>query len=71
MHSRHLRTRAFPVLMMLTPLHLLSVYHNPSCDGYARDTEESRLPKKNLVDKRSQGMAERRASSIHFDKVKQ
>jgi len=28
------------------------------------------LPKKNLVDKRSQEKTERRASSIHFDKVK-
>jgi len=51
MHSRRSRTRAFPVLMMLTPLQLSSVYHNSSCDGCARDAEEKRMRKKNLVDK--------------------
>jgi len=35
----------------LTPLQLPSVYHNPSCDGCARDAEENRMQKKNLVDK--------------------
>jgi len=29
MHSRRSRTRAFPVLMLLTPLQLPSVYHRP------------------------------------------
>ena len=51
MHSRRSRTRAFPVLTMLTPLQLPSVYHNPSCDGYARGGEENRMQKKSLVDK--------------------
>jgi len=57
MHSRRSRTRAFPVqvatpvLMMLTSLQLPSVYHNPSCDGCARDAEENRMQKKSLVDK--------------------
>jgi len=51
MHSRRLRTRAFPVLMMFTPLQVLFVYHNSSCDGNARDAEENRIRKKNLVDK--------------------
>jgi len=27
---------------MLTPFQLPSVYHNPSCDGCARDAEENR-----------------------------
>jgi len=35
--------------MMLTPLQLRSVYHNPSCDGCARDAEENRIRKKSLV----------------------
>ena len=47
---RRLRTRAFPALMMHTPPQLPSVCHNPSCDGCARDAEESRMRKKNLVD---------------------
>jgi len=57
LHSRRSCTRAFPVnwqpryLMMLTPLQLPSVYHNPSCDGCARDAEENRMRKKSLVDK--------------------
>jgi len=51
MHSRRSRTRAFPVLMMLTPLQLPSVYHNPSSDGCAHNAEENRMRKKNLVDK--------------------
>jgi len=45
MHSRRSRTRVFPVLMMLTPLQLPSVYHNTSCDGCARDAEETRMRK--------------------------
>jgi len=49
MHSRRSCTRAFPVLMMLMPLQLHSVYHNPSCDGCARDAEENWMRKKNLV----------------------
>jgi len=28
--------------MVLTPLQLPSVQHNPSCDGCARDAEENR-----------------------------
>jgi len=32
--------------MMLTLLQLPSVYHNPPCDGCARDTEENRMRKK-------------------------
>jgi len=44
---------------MLTPLQLPSVYHTPSCDGCARDSEENRMRNKNLVDKRSQGKTER------------
>ena len=54
MHSPCSRTRAFPVrlatpvLMMLTPLQLPSVYHNPSCDGCARDAEENRMRKEEL-----------------------
>ena len=51
MHSRRSRTRAFPVLMMLTPLQLPFVYHNPSRDGCARDAEENRKRKKSLVNK--------------------
>jgi len=51
MHSRRLRACAFHVLIMLTPLQLPSVYHNHSCNGYARDAEEIRMRKKNLVDK--------------------
>jgi len=51
MHSRRSRTRALPVLMMLTPQQLPSGYHNPSCDGCVRDAEENRMRKKNLVDK--------------------
>jgi len=49
MHSRRSRTLAFPFLMMFTPLQLLFVYHNLSFDGYARDAEENRIRKKNLV----------------------
>jgi len=37
--------------MMLTPLQLLSVYDNPSCDGCTRDAEENRMQNKNWVDK--------------------
>jgi len=33
---------------MLTPLQLPSVYHNPSCDGCARDAEENRMRKEEL-----------------------
>jgi len=51
MHSRRLHTRAFPVLIILAPPQLPSVYHNPSCDGCARDAEENRMRKKNLVGK--------------------
>jgi len=51
MHSPRSRTRAFPVLMMLAPLQLPSAYHNPSCDGCARDAEENRMRKKSFVDK--------------------
>ena len=32
--------------MMLTPLQLLYVHPNPSCDGCARDVEENRMRKK-------------------------
>ena len=46
MHSRRSRTGAFPVLMMLTPLQLPSVYHNPFCDGCARKAEENRVRNK-------------------------
>jgi len=53
---------------MLTPLQLPFVYHNPSCDGSARDAEENRMRKKNLVDKT--WPRKDWASSIHFDKVK-
>jgi len=28
---------------MLTPLQMLSLHYNPSCDGCARDAEESRM----------------------------
>ena len=59
MHSRRSRTRAFPVLMMLTPLQLPSVYHNPSCDGCARDAEENESERKIWSIKRSQGKTER------------
>jgi len=55
MHSRRSCTRAFPALMMLTLIQLPSVYHNPSCDGCARDAEENRMRKKNLVDKTQPG----------------
>jgi len=48
MYSRRLRTRMFPVLMMLTPLQHF-VYHATSCDGCARDAEENQMRKKNLV----------------------
>jgi len=41
MYSRRSRTCAFPVLMMLTPLQLPSVYHNPSCKACARDADSS------------------------------
>jgi len=51
MHSRRSRTRAFPVLMMLTPLKLPPVHHNASCDGCARDAAGNRTRKKSLVDK--------------------
>ena len=68
MHSRRPRTRAFPVLMMLTSLQLPSVYHNPSRDGCARDAEENRMRKKNLVNKTQP--RQDWASSIPFDKVK-
>jgi len=51
MHSRLSRTSAFPVLMMLTPTQLPSVYHNSPFDGCARDAEENRMRKKDLVDK--------------------
>jgi len=44
------RTRAFPVLMTLTPLPLPCVHHNLSCDGCARDAEENRMRKKSLID---------------------
>jgi len=37
--------------MMLTPLQLLYVHPNPSCDGCARDVEENRMRKKALVEK--------------------
>jgi len=37
--------------LLLTPLQLPSVYHNPSCDGCARDAEENRMREKKLVDK--------------------
>jgi len=43
MDSRLSRTRVFHVSMMLTPLQLLSVYHNAFCDGCARDAEEDRM----------------------------
>jgi len=29
--------------MMLSPLQLPPVHHNPSYDGYARDAEENRM----------------------------
>ena len=58
MHSRRSRTSEFPVLIMFRP-QLPSVYHNSSCDGCARDVEENRMRKKNLVEKRSQGKTER------------
>jgi len=51
MHSRRSRTGVFPVLMMLIPLQLPSVYHNPFCYGCARDAEENQIRKNNLVDK--------------------
>jgi len=51
MHSRRSRTRALPVLMMLTPLQLPTVHHSPSCDECARDAEKNRMRKTNLVDK--------------------
>jgi len=35
--------------MMLTPLQLLSVHRNTSCDECARDAEENRMQKKSLV----------------------
>jgi len=37
--------------MMLTPLQLASVHHNPCCDGCASDPEENRMRKESLVDK--------------------
>jgi len=37
---------------LLTPLKLPSVFHNPSSGGDARDAQENRMRKKNLVDKR-------------------
>jgi len=37
---------------MLTPLQLSSVHHKPSCDRCARDTEENRMRKESLVDKK-------------------
>jgi len=55
MHSRRSRTRVLSINWqtryetMLTPLQLRSVYHNPSCDGCARDAEENRMRKKSLV----------------------
>jgi len=54
--------------LMLTPLQLPSVYHNPVCDGCAHDAKENRMREKNLVDK----MYVRKdlASSIPFNKVK-
>jgi len=39
------------VLMMLTPLHLPSIHHNHSCDGYTRHAEENPMRKKSLIDK--------------------
>jgi len=36
---------------MLTPLQLPSIYHNPFCDGCARDAKEKRMRDNNLVDK--------------------
>jgi len=59
---------ATPVLMMLTPLQLPSVYHNPSCDGCALNAEANRMPKKSLVDKTQP--KKDRASSKPFDKVR-
>jgi len=44
--------------MMFTQLQLLSV-HYPSCDGCARDVEESRMQKEFGRKKRSQGKTER------------
>jgi len=51
MHSRRSLTRAFPVLMILTPLQLASARHNPSCDECARGAKENRMRKKNVIDK--------------------
>ena len=36
---------ATQLLMMLAQLQLSSVYHNPSCDGCARDAEENPIRK--------------------------
>jgi len=37
--------------MILTPLQLPSVRHNPYCGGCARDAEVNRVWKESLVDK--------------------
>jgi len=37
--------------MMLTPLQLPAVDHNPSCEERARDADENRMRKKSLLDK--------------------
>jgi len=59
MHSRRSRTCAFHVFMMLTPLQLRSVYHDPSCNGYARGFEEIECERRIWSAKRSQGKTER------------
>ena len=59
MHLRRSDTRAFPVLMMLTPLQLHSVYNNPSCDGCAREAEEIECEIRIWSTNRSQGKTER------------
>jgi len=60
----------FPVLMMLTPLQLPFVCHNPSCDGCACDAEENRMRKKNLADKTQPRKDWAHSIVIPFDKVK-
>ena len=55
--------------MMLTPLQLPSVHHNPSCDGSAKDAEKRQENVKREFGQQS--VAKKRlASSKPFDKLK-
>jgi len=39
------------VLMMLSPLQLPSVHHDPSCDGCAGDAEQNQMRNRSVVGK--------------------